>query len=195
MPFRPLVNLPGGDRIGGDQRFGQVEIVGNLPFVIGEDETVIALRGRPDRQTIQRSQDQVRGLPVLFCPTADGQIVPGPVTIKGVKSCLENVASIGSMVSSRGRWSSQRSLSKKASGGGASITRPVPLSALQQGSVAAPRCPQVRSPGGYGLRRLRMPDSISGRFRPNPTFPRQSAGRARSSGASAMHICPRVPVA
>jgi len=92
---RPLVNLPGDDRVGGDQLFGQVEIVGSLPFVIGEDETVIALRGRPDKQTIQRSQDQVRGLPVLFCPTADGQIVPGPVTIKGVKNCLENVASIG----------------------------------------------------------------------------------------------------
>ena len=40
----PLVYFSGNDRVGGDQLLCQVEIISGLAFVIGEDETVIALR-------------------------------------------------------------------------------------------------------------------------------------------------------
>ena len=39
----PRLNLAGNDRICSDQLFRQIEIVSNLTFVIGEDETIVSL--------------------------------------------------------------------------------------------------------------------------------------------------------
>src|SRR5271165_1390011 len=90
----PLVHLACYDRIRRDKFLGEIEVVSSLTLVIGKDETIVPLRRRPDQQPVQCGQDQVSGLPVLFRPAADREIVLRPVTVKLIEHRLEDGLSI-----------------------------------------------------------------------------------------------------
>jgi hypothetical protein len=63
-------DFPGQDRIRLDQLLNKRQVVTGLRLVIGENETVVPLVGRPRQKAVERRKAKVRRFPVLLCASA-----------------------------------------------------------------------------------------------------------------------------